>query len=189
MSALLNPDLCVIGAGSGGLSVAAGAAQLGAEVVLIERGRMGGDCLNYGCVPSKSLLAAAKLAAAWRHAAELGLAYSAPQIDFAAVADSIARVVARIAPNDSVERFEGLGVKVVAAEARFTDQRTVHAGDVIVRPRRFVIATGSHPAIPPIPGLDGVPYLTNETIFANRARPDHLIVIGGGPIGVEIAQA
>jgi pyruvate/2-oxoglutarate dehydrogenase complex dihydrolipoamide dehydrogenase (E3) component len=189
MSAMLTPDLCVIGAGSGGLSVAAGAARLGAEVVLIERGRMGGDCLNYGCVPSKSLLAAAKLAALWRHGAELGLGYSPPQIDFAAVADSVARVIARIAPNDSVERFEGLGVRVAAAEARFTDPRTLTAGDLVVRPRRFVIATGSHPAIPPIPGLDGVPYLTNETIFENRVRPEHLIVIGGGPIGVEIAQA
>jgi pyruvate/2-oxoglutarate dehydrogenase complex dihydrolipoamide dehydrogenase (E3) component len=189
MNAILSPDLCVIGAGSGGLSVAAGAAQLGAEVVLIERGRMGGDCLNYGCVPSKSLLAAAKLAHVWHNGAEFGLAYSPPQVDFGAIADSIARVIARIAPNDSVERFESLGVRVVAAEARFTDPHTVEAGDVVVRPRRFVIATGSHPAIPPIPGLDGVPYLTNETIFENRMRPEHLIVIGGGPVGVEIAQA
>src|SRR5512135_385272 len=156
--ALLTPDLCVIGAGSGGLAVAAGAVQMGAGVVLVERGRMGGDCLNYGCVPSKSLLAAARLATVWRHGAEFGVTYAPPQVDFAAVADSVARVVAQIAPNDSVERFERLGVRVIAAEARFVDPRTVHAGDVVIRPRRFVIATGSAPVVPPIPGLDGVPF-------------------------------
>jgi pyruvate/2-oxoglutarate dehydrogenase complex dihydrolipoamide dehydrogenase (E3) component len=185
----LLPDLCVIGAGSGGLAVAAGAAQLGASVVLIERNRMGGDCLNYGCVPSKSLLAASRLATAWRRGAELGLSYAPPQVDFAAVADSVARVIAAIAPNDSVERFEGLGVRVIAAEARFLDRRTVRAGDSTIRPRRFVIATGSSPIAPPIPGLDQVPYFTNETVFANRTAPSHLIVIGGGPVGIELAQA
>ena len=186
---VLAPDLCVIGAGSGGLAVAAGAVQMGAGVVLVERGRMGGDCLNYGCVPSKSLLAAARLATAWRQGAELGVAYAPPQVDFAAVADSVARVVAQIAPNDSVERFERLGVRVIAAEARFVDPRTVHAGEFVIRPRRFVIATGSKPVVPPIPGLDIVPFWTNETVFANRALPAHLVVIGGGPIGIELAQA
>jgi pyruvate/2-oxoglutarate dehydrogenase complex dihydrolipoamide dehydrogenase (E3) component len=183
------PDLCVIGAGSGGLAVAAGAVQMGASVVLVERGRMGGDCLNYGCVPSKSLLAAAKLANAWRRGAELGINYAPPQIDFAAVVDSVERVIARLAPNDSVERFEQLGVRVISAEARFVDSRTVRAGDTLIRPRRFVIATGSAPIVPPIPGLDSVPYLTNETVFANRTAPAHLIVIGGGPVGIELAQA
>src|SRR6516225_7742407 len=183
------PDLCVIGAGSGGLAVAAGAAQMGAEVVLVERGAMGGDCLNFGCVPSKSLLAAARVADFWRRGAALGIAYAPPQIDFAAVAESVQRIIASIAPNDSEERFAGLGVRVVRAEARFTSPRAVRAGEVEIRPRRFVIATGSRPAIPPIRGLDDVPYLTNETIFANRDLPDHLIVIGGGPIGVEMAQA
>ena len=185
----LTPDLCVIGAGSGGLAVAAGAAQLGASVVLVERGRMGGDCLNYGCVPSKSLLAAARLAHAWRRGAELGIDFGPPRIDFAAVADSVERVIARIAPNDSVERFEGLGVRVIGAEARFVDRRTIRAGDNTVRPRRFVIATGSTPVVPPIAGLDRVPYFTNETVFANRTAPSHLIVIGGGPVGIELAQA
>jgi pyruvate/2-oxoglutarate dehydrogenase complex dihydrolipoamide dehydrogenase (E3) component len=185
----LTPDLCVIGAGSGGLSVAAGAARLGAETVLIERGRMGGDCLNYGCVPSKALLAAAKFAAAWRHGEELGVAAAPPRVDFAAVMDSVARVVARLAPADSVERFEALGVHVVRAEARFIDARTVAAGDFTIRARRFVVATGSEPVMPPIPGLDTVAYLTNETLFANRTLPEHLIVIGGGPIGIEMAQA
>ncbi len=188
MSAIA-PDLCVIGAGAGGLAVAAGAAQMGASVVLIERGRMGGDCLNYGCVPSKSLLAAAKLAEAWRHGRELGIRYAPPQIDFAAVADSVARVVDRLAPNDSTERFEALGVRVLPAEARFLDPRSVRAGDHTIRPRRFVVATGSSPVVPPIPGLADVPFLTNETVFANRTCPPHLIVIGGGPIGIELAQA
>ena len=189
MTGHFAPDLCVIGAGSGGLAVAAGAAQMGAEVVLVERGAMGGDCLNFGCVPSKSLLAAARVANVWRRGAELGICYGRPQVEFAAVADSVQRVIAEIAPNDSVERFEALGVRVLHAEARFTGPRAVRAGDAEIRPRRFVIATGSQPAIPPIRGLRDVPYLTNETVFANRRLPEHLIVIGGGPIGVEMAQA
>src|SRR6202011_4410648 len=189
MSRPLAPDLCVIGAGSGGLAVAAGAAQMGADVVLIERGAMGGDGLNFGCVPSKSLLAAARVADLGRRGAALGIAYASPRIDFAAVGDSIQRVIAAIEPNDSVERFEGLGVRILRAEARFTDPSTVRAGNTEIRPRRFVIATGSQPSVPAIPGLDGVPYLTNETVFANRELPEHLIVIGGGPIGIELAQA
>jgi len=186
---LCVPDLCIIGAGSGGLAVAAGAVQMGATIVLVERGRMGGDCLNYGCVPSKSLLAAARLASAWRRGAELGIGCDPPRIDFAAVADSVERVIQRLAPNDSVERFERLGVHVIRAEARFVDPRTVRAGDTMIRPRRFVIATGSAPVVPPIPGLDSVPFFTNETVFANRTAPSHLIVIGGGPVGIELAQA
>jgi pyruvate/2-oxoglutarate dehydrogenase complex dihydrolipoamide dehydrogenase (E3) component len=185
----LTPDLCVIGAGAGGLAVAAGAAQMGASVVLVERDRMGGDCLNFGCVPSKSLLWTGRIAALWRRGGELGIAYAPPRVDFPAVADSIARVVARLAPNDSAERFTGLGVTVLKAEARFVDRRTVLAGAVEIRPRRCVVATGSEPVIPPIPGLAALPHFTNETIFANRVLPRHLIVIGGGPIGVELAQA
>ncbi|TMK30000.1 MAG: dihydrolipoamide dehydrogenase, partial [Alphaproteobacteria bacterium] len=184
MSDALTPDLCVIGAGSGGLAVAAGAVQMGASVVLLERGEMGGDCLNYGCVPSKSLLAAAKLADMGRHGGALGVFYEPPRIDFAAVADSVERVIAAIAPNDSQERFERLGVRVIRAEARFLDRRTAQAGDTLIRPRRFVIATGSHPVVSPIPGLETVRYFTNETIFTNRERPEHLIVIGGGPVGI-----
>lgn len=184
-----RPDLCVIGGGAGGLAVAAGAAQMGASVVLIERGEMGGDCLNAGCVPSKSLIAAAALAQNWRRGAELGVTFVPPSIDMGVVADSIARVIARIAPNDSIERFEGLGVTVLRAEARFTDPQTVRAGGTEIRARRFVIAAGSSPLIPPISGLDRVPYLTNETIFAQRAPLRHLIVIGGGAVGIELAQA
>jgi pyruvate/2-oxoglutarate dehydrogenase complex dihydrolipoamide dehydrogenase (E3) component len=169
--------------------VAAGAVQMGASVVLIERGAMGGDCLNVGCVPSKSLIAVAKLAHDWRRAGEMGIAFPPPTIDFAAVRDGVARVVARLAPHDSVERFEGLGVTVLRAEAKFADPRTVHAGDAVIRARRFVIAAGSSPAIPNIPGLDTVPYFTNETIFANSEPPRHLVVIGGGAVGLELAQA
>ena len=186
---ILKPDLCVIGAGSGGLSVAAGAAQLGAKVVLIERGKMGGDCLNYGCVPSKSLLAAAHVAQTFREAGPFGVAPVEPQVDFARVRDHVRGVIAAIAPNDSVERFEGLGVRVILAHGRFAGPDRVTAGDREIRARRFVIATGSSPFVPPIPGLADAPFLTNETVFDNDAKPEHLVVLGGGPIGLEMAQA
>jgi pyruvate/2-oxoglutarate dehydrogenase complex dihydrolipoamide dehydrogenase (E3) component len=189
MKRVLTPDLCVIGAGAGGLAVAAGAAQLGAEVVLVERALMGGDCLNFGCVPSKSMIASARLAASWHRGPALGISCPPPQIDFAAVADSVGRVVETLAPNDGVEKFQALGVSVVRATGRFTDPRTLSAGEAQIRPRRFVVATGSYPAVPPIAGLDQVQYLTNETVFRNRTPPAHLIVIGGGPVGIEVAQA
>jgi pyruvate/2-oxoglutarate dehydrogenase complex dihydrolipoamide dehydrogenase (E3) component len=188
MTTTLTPDICVIGAGSAGLSVAAGAAQLGAETVLIESHKMGGDCLNYGCVPSKSLLAAAHAAAAQRHGGRFGVQASEPAIDYRAVHDHIYGVIAAIAPHDSEERFSGLGVRVVRAQARFTSPRDVAAGEFRVRARRFVIATGSRPLVPPLAGLEHVPYLTNETVFELVERPRHLLVVGGGPIGVELAQ-
>lgn len=188
-SAPLAPDLCVIGAGAGGLAVAAGAVQMGASVVLVERGEMGGDCLNFGCVPSKSLIRAAKTADTWRYSVGLGVDYGAPLIDFARVADSIAEVIATIAPNDSAERFEKLGVTVLRGEARFIDPRRVKVGDTEIRARRFVVATGSSPAAPSIPGLNRVPYFTNETIFAHREPIEHLLVVGGGAVGIELAQA
>lgn len=188
MAERIDADICVIGAGSGGLSVAAGASQMGAATVLIERGRMGGDCLNAGCVPSKSLLAAARVAETVRRGASFGVT-AAPEIDFAQAQRHVQSVIAEIAPTDSVERFTGLGVRVIAAAARFTGPREVAAGEVTVRARRFVVATGSSPLVPPIPGLDAVPYLTNETVFDNPTCPEHLIVIGGGPVGVELAQA
>jgi pyruvate/2-oxoglutarate dehydrogenase complex dihydrolipoamide dehydrogenase (E3) component len=188
MMRLLKPDICVIGAGSAGLSVAAGAAQLGAETVLIEAGKMGGDCLNYGCVPSKALLAAAKAATQHRHASGFGVEFAPPRIDLARVQAHIEGVIAAIAPHDSVERFEGLGVTVLKSWATFVDERTIEAGDVRIQARRFVLAIGSSAFIPPIPGLDQVPYLTNETVFARVAEIRDLIVLGGGPIGVELAQ-
>lgn len=184
----IDTDICVIGAGSGGLSVAAGAVQMGARVVLIEAGEMGGDCLNAGCVPSKALIAAAKAAEAQRKGFR-GVVGVEPRVDFGAVKDHVAAVIAQIAPVDSQERFEGLGCTVIRAFARFTGPREVQAGDATIRARRFVIATGSRPFVPPIQGVETVPYLTNETIFAQRDRPEHLVVIGGGPIGIEMAQA
>jgi len=189
MPTIIEPDICVIGAGSAGLSIAAGASQMGAETVLIEKGKMGGDCLNYGCIPSKSLLVAAKAAHAHTRTSRLGLRGAAPKVDFAAVSAHVHGVIEAIAPHDSVERFEGLGVRVIQAPATFTGPREVSAGDHRVRARRFVIATGSQPLVPPIPGLETVPYLTNETVFDLTERPAHLIVIGGGPIGCELGQA
>ena len=189
MVASLETDLCVIGAGSGGLAVAAGAAQMGADVVLIEKGRMGGDCLNYGCVPSKSLIAAAKAAHAIRHAGRFGVNGHEPEIDFQGIHDHVKGVIAAIAPHDSQERFEGLGVRVIRAPARFVGPREIEADGGRIHARRIVVATGSSPAIPPIPGLAEVPHLTNETVFDLTERPEHLIVIGGGPIGCELAQA
>ncbi|MEN8741739.1 MAG: FAD-dependent oxidoreductase [Phaeobacter gallaeciensis] len=182
-------DLLVIGAGSGGLSVAAGASQMGADVVLLEGHKMGGDCLNYGCVPSKALLASAKAAYGAAHSSAFGVADQVPQADYAAAKDHVQDVIDTIAPVDSQERFEGFGVRVIRALGRFISPREVEAGDHVISARRIVIATGSSPLVPPIPGLDQVPYETNETLFDLRERPDHLLIIGGGPIGLEMAQA
>lgn len=188
MSEAIKADLCIIGAGSGGLSVAAGAAQLGRKVVLIERHKMGGDCLNYGCVPSKALIAAAAHAHGARRASEFGVDAD-PKVDFARVMKHVHSVIAAIEPNDSVERFEKLGVRVIKAEARFTGPAEVEAGAYRVTAKHFVIATGSSPLKVPIPGLETTPHFTNETIFDNTVLPEHLIVIGGGAIGLELAQA
>ncbi len=185
----IRADLAIIGAGSGGLSVAAGAAQLGLKVVLFEKGEMGGDCLNYGCVPSKALIAAADAAHVAGHSTAFGVSASGVSVDFAAVMARVHAVIAEIAPIDSQERFEGLGVQVVREAARFRDRRVVESDSVRVTARKVVIATGSRAAVPPIPGLDAVPYLTNESIFELKACPEHLIVLGGGPIGAELGQA
>ncbi|MEX1035787.1 MAG: FAD-dependent oxidoreductase [Sneathiella sp.] len=189
MARQVTTDICVIGGGSGGLSVAAGASQMGAKTVLVEGGKMGGDCLNYGCVPSKALIAAAKKAASLNDAADFGISGPLPKVDFPKVMDHVQDVIASIAPHDSVERFEGLGVEVLKGYGRFISEFELEVGDVHVKARRFVIATGSRATAPPIPGLEEAGYLTNETIFENRIRPDHLIIIGGGPIGLEMAQA
>ncbi len=190
MAETITPDICVIGGGSGGLSVAAAAAAFGVSVVLIEKHKMGGDCLNTGCVPSKALLAAAKRVETMRSAAAFGVTAQAVNVDFAKVHDHVQRVIGAIAPIDSAERFTGLGVRVIKGHARFKDRRTVAVGDDYeIRARRFVIATGSAPALPAIPGLDEGPYLTNATVFDLVERPDSLIIIGAGPIGLEMAQA
>ena len=189
MAKALKVDICVIGAGSGGLSVAAGASQMGASTALIERGKMGGDCLNYGCVPSKALLAAGHAAQAVRGGGRFGVRAAAPAIDSGGVYGHVRGTIAAIAPNDSVERFEGLGVTVIQSSARFTGPREIAADGYRITARRIVIATGSSPAVPPVAGLGDVPYLTNETIFDLGQVPAHLIVIGGGPVGIEMAQA
>lgn len=185
----LTTDICIIGAGSGGLSVAAAAAAFGQRVILIEKHKMGGDCLNYGCVPSKALLAAAKRAHHVRTAPKFGITVPDAFIDHGAVWKHVRGVIDAIAPNDSIERFSGLGVRVITAAGRFADRDTVEAGEYRIKARRFVIATGSSPAVPPIPGLQDVPYFTNETIFDNTRPIPHLLIIGGGPIGLELAQA
>jgi len=172
----LSSDLLVIGAGSGGLSVAAGAVQMGASVILLEGGEMGGDCLNYGCVPSKSLLAMGKKALTG-------------DVSYAQAMGHVQHVIDTIAPVDSQERFEGLGVRVIRAFGRFVSPHEVEAGNYRIKARRIVIATGSSPMVPPIPGLGEVPYMTNETLWTLTDRPDHLIILGGGPIGLEMAQA
>ena len=190
MADIRQPDICVIGAGSGGLSVAAAAAAFGVPVVLVEKGRMGGECLNTGCVPSKALIAAAHHAAGIAAAAEFGITAGPAAIDFTRVREHIRGVIAAIAPNDSRERFTGLGVQVIAGTARFKDTATAAVGEAVeIKARRFVIATGSSPAIPPIPGLAETPHLTNETIFDLADCPRHLVVIGAGPTGLELAQA
>ncbi len=189
VATVLSPDICVIGAGSAGLSVAAGAAAFGVPGVLIERGRMGGECLNTGCVPSKALIAAAKHAHAVRKASEFGVIAGEPIIDFEKVKSHVRSVIDAIAPNDSAERFTAMGVKVIRADAQFADHETVTAGEFTIRARRFVIATGSSPVIPLIPGLADVDYLTNETLFDLKSLPQHLLIIGAGPVGLEMAQA
>jgi pyruvate/2-oxoglutarate dehydrogenase complex dihydrolipoamide dehydrogenase (E3) component/uncharacterized membrane protein YdjX (TVP38/TMEM64 family) len=182
-------DLAVIGAGAAGLSVTAVAAQLGLRVALIERAQMGGECLNNGCVPSKALLAAAHVAQTARRAGRFGVRLGEPKIDWDGVRAHVQGAVAAIAPMDSEARFRALGATVLRGEARFVapDTLAVNSGRIVAR--RIVIAAGSRPAIPPIPGLDGVPYLTNETLFAMPEKPSHLLILGGGPIGLEMAQA
>ncbi|MGE4012274.1 MAG: NAD(P)/FAD-dependent oxidoreductase, partial [Alphaproteobacteria bacterium] len=189
MSDIQDVDVCVIGGGSGGLSIAAGAAQLGARTVLVERHKMGGDCLNYGCVPSKALLAAGRAAHALGRGAPFGVAPAPAAVDFARVHAHVQGVIAEIAPVDSVERYRALGVEVVSASAKFVGRREIEAGGRRIRAKWFAVATGSRAGVPPIPGLADVPHLTNETIFDLAALPRHLIVIGGGPIGCEMAQA
>ncbi|MEE4207872.1 MAG: FAD-dependent oxidoreductase [Parvularcula sp.] len=186
----LKVDICVIGGGSAGLTAAGGAGLAGRKTVLIEGGKMGGDCLNYGCVPSKALLASAKAAQTVRDAQGFGVGASSPDVDFGGVLARVQRVIGDLAHHDSQERFETeFGVTVLREHARFVGPNAVIAGATRVEAKHFVIATGSSPFVPPIEGLENVPYLTNETVFDERPRPEHLIVLGGGPIGAEMAQA
>jgi pyruvate/2-oxoglutarate dehydrogenase complex dihydrolipoamide dehydrogenase (E3) component len=185
-------DLAVIGAGAAGLSVTAVAAQLGLRVALIERGRMGGDCLNFGCVPSKALLAAAHAATEAGAAGRFGVR-ATPEVDWQAVRAHVQGVIAAIAPTDSEARFTALGATVLRGEACFVAPDTLRvslaAGARRLTARRIVIAAGSRAVIPPIPGLTEVPHVTNEGLFDIAERPGHLLILGGGPIGLEMAQA
>lgn len=185
----LKADLIVIGAGSGGLSAAAGAAMLGLNVVLYEKAEMGGDCLNYGCVPSKALLTTAKYARSIQKAPNYGVSAGEVKVDWSAVKAHVMKAIETIAPVDSQERFEGLGVTVIREHAQFKDHKTVTSATTEATARRIIVATGSRAMVPPIPGLADVPYLTNEQIFGIPDQPEHLIVLGGGPIGLEMAQA
>ena len=182
-------DLAVIGAGAAGLSVTAVAAQLGVKVALIEQARMGGDCLNTGCVPSKALLAAAHAARAIRGAGRFGLHVAEPHIDWNAVRAHVHGAIAAIAPMDSEARFRALGATVLRGTARFVGRDALAMDGRRITARRIVIAAGSRAAVPPIPGLDRAPFLTNESLFDLTARPEHLLILGGGPIGLEMADA
>lgn len=191
----IKADICIIGAGSGGLATAAGAVQMGARTVLVENHKMGGDCLNYGCVPSKALIAAAQATETARHGGEpFGQSKRRVTVDFKAIHNHVHDVINAIAPHDSVERFEALGVTVIQGSGQFRSPRVIEVYKrkaLIARiwAHRFVLATGSRPFIPPISGLKKTNYLTNETIFDLTERPEHLLIIGAGPIGIEMAQA
>ena len=182
-------DIVVIGGGAGGLVVAAGGASLGAKVALVEKHKMGGDCLNYGCVPSKTLLKSAKVAHLMRTAADYNIPAHAPTTDIAHVMERVAGVIKGIEPNDSPERFRGLGVDVMFGDGKFTSPECFEVNGRRLTARTFVIATGSRPAVPPIPGINDVPFLTNETLFDLREQVPAMIIIGSGPIGCEMAQA
>jgi len=182
-------DIVVIGGGSGGLVVAAGGAALGARVALVEKHRLGGDCLWTGCVPSKALLKSARIAHEIRHADRWALAPGHPQPDLARVMERVAAVIRGIEPNDSPERFRGLGVDVIFGSGTFVAPDAFAVDGRRLGAKTFVIATGARPAVPKIPGIETTPYLTNETLFDLREAVRSLIVIGAGPIGTEMAQA
>ena len=185
----LKADLIVIGGGSGGLSAAAGAAMLGLNVVLYEKAEMGGDCLNYGCVPSKALLTTAKYAQTAREGEKYGVTTSSPVVDWEKVKAHVRKAIDTIAPIDSQERFEGLGVTVIREHAKFKNPKTIESATTEATARRIIVSTGSVAFIPPIPGLNDTPYITNETVFSLPEQPKHLVILGGGPIGMEMAQA
>lgn len=181
-------DLIVVGGGAAGLVTAAGSAGIGARVALVERERLGGECLWTGCVPSKALLACAKAAAHARDAVRFGV-HTHVRVDFETAMRWVHAARVNVYPHDSPERFRGMGVEVIEGTARFTGPLTLQVGDRTLTAPRIVIATGSRPAIPPIPGLDSVPYFTNESIFENLERPGHLVILGAGAVGIELAQA
>jgi len=182
-------DLVIIGAGSGGLTAASFAAQLGAKVALVEKNRIGGDCTWTGCVPSKALLKAAKVAHEVRIAARFGIVAAEPVTDMAAVREYVRRAVGQVYRLESPEELRREGIEVIEGQARFRDASTILVNQEAVRSRAFLVTTGAHPRIPAIAGLSEVPFLTYEQIFDNDRLPGRLVVIGGGPIGMELAQA
>ncbi len=186
---ILKTDVCVIGAGSAGLVVAAGAALFGVNVVLIEKNLMGGDCLNYGCVPSKALIYAGKLKEKLNKVEKIGMSVHIQETNFSKIKNYIENVIKSIEPNDSVERFQGMGIKVIKGNAKFINQKQIVVNNQVISSKKFVICSGSKPYIPEIEGLDAVAFFTNETIFSNTEKPNHLIIVGAGAIGVELAQA
>ena len=186
---VFDRNLVVIGAGSGGLVSAYIAAAVKAKVTLIEKHKMGGDCLNTGCVPSKALLRSAKLANEMKKAEKLGFKPIKAEVDFAAVMQRVQRVVADVEPHDSVERYTGLGVEVIEGEAKITSPWTVEVNGQTLTPRSIVIATGARPLVPKIPGIEQVEPLTSDNVWNLREQPKRLLVLGGGPIGCELAQA
>lgn len=181
-------DLAVIGGGSAGLTAASGAASFGARVALIERGQMGGDCLHYGCVPTKTLVRSASVAAGVRMAHRFGIQADDPQIDFPAVMRRVREVQQIVAQRDSVERFRGFGVDVVIGEPEFMGPREIRVGDRRLSARQILVATGSRPAVPSIPGLAEAGFLTNVEALQLVNRPRSILIVGAGPIGVEFAQ-
>lgn len=182
-------DIVIIGGGSGGLVVASAAAQLNAKVALVEKDRLGGDCLWFGCVPSKSLLHASRVAHQVKHSSRFGIYSTPPEIEFSEAMGHVQKVISTIQPHDSPERFEGLGVKVIFGEGQFKDRKTFTVNGRDLTARAFVISTGSRPKVPPISGIKEAGFLTNEQVFSLKERPDSLAVIGAGPIGCELGQA
>ncbi|HHQ4710906.1 TPA: FAD-dependent oxidoreductase [Aeromonas veronii] len=182
-------NLLVIGAGAGGLVTSYIAAAVKAKVALIEKHKMGGDCLNSGCVPSKALIRSARFAAEQRKADELGFSPSHSRADFAAVMARVAEVIKEVEPHDSIERYQGLGVECIEGEARLVSPWEVEVNGQRLASRHIVIATGARPLVPKLPGLDQVPYLTSDSLWQLRTPPRRLLVLGGGPIGCELAQS
>jgi len=185
----LTPDLCVIGAGPAGLAVAEAARSLGVSVVIVDKGRLGGKALHTGAVPARALAAAAAHAHAMRNGASFGITADAIKVNFRRVHDHVDAVIAALSPSRAAPHFEALGAQILVGDAVFLDKRTLKVGDTPVRPHRFVLATGSRPVVPAIPGLDAVPYFTTDTILDNTRKLTHLVIIGGGPLGLELAQS
>lgn len=189
MADTLTPDLCVIGAGPAGLAVAEAARSLGVSVLVVDKGRLGGKALHSAAIPARALAAAASHAQAMRNGASFGITAEPIKVNFRRVHDHVDAVIAALSPARSAPHLEALGVQILTGEAAFADKRTLKVGDTLVKARRFVIATGSRPVVPAIPGLDAVPYFTTDTILDNTRKLTHLVIIGGGALGLELAQS